>query len=480
MKDLPSRVVYCARSERPDYGAAQARAPELEPGVADDQATHTIRRLLAGAGLDHARFGTAQWNPLGNIVPRGAKILIKPNWVLHTNLNGEAGTDCLVTHTSVIRALLRYLVRADVSAITIGDAPLQGCDFAALRAIAGLDRLQSEFPGIRIVDFRRKVLLGRRIGSRVRENGRSAADEVLFDLGAASLLEPITRDDTEFRVTMYDPKAIGQTHSPGKHQYLIAKEVLDADVVFNLPKLKTHKKAGLTGALKNLVGINVLKDYLPHHRKGGAETGGDCYAGGSRVKRLAEDLLDASNVAPTGSLEQKLRYAAARTAIAAAALMTGDPNIEGSWSGNDTVWRMSLDIRRILHYGTTEGSLDDVQQRTVVHLTDAIVAGQGEGPLSPFPAPVGALTMASSSAAADWVHALLLGFAPSRIPLIRHAFDVETGRLAQFRPDQIEVVLDGVPLGERAFAGHTWFHAAPPSGWAGACERGAMELVQTQ
>ena len=32
----------------------------------------------------------------------------------------------------------------------------------------------------------------------------------------------------------------------------------------SLPKLKTHKKAGITCALKNLIGINGNKEYLPH------------------------------------------------------------------------------------------------------------------------------------------------------------------------------------------------------------------------
>ena len=85
-----------------------------------------------------------------------------------------------------------------------------------------------------------------------------------------SLLEPIASDRrVDFRVTMYNPDLMRQTHGRGRHQYLIAREVIEADVVINVPKLKTHRKAGITGALKNLVGINGNKDYLPHHRLGG-------------------------------------------------------------------------------------------------------------------------------------------------------------------------------------------------------------------
>jgi len=35
--------------------------------------------------------------------------------------------------------------------------------------------------------------------------------------------------------------------------------------------LKLHRKAGITCALKNLIGINGNKEYLPHHRLGGSQ-----------------------------------------------------------------------------------------------------------------------------------------------------------------------------------------------------------------
>ena len=67
---------------------------------------------------------------------------------------------------------------------------------------------------------------------------------------------------------------------------------LEADVIINLPKLKTHQKAGITCALKNLIGINGNKEYLPHHRIGGFELGGDCYPGSSDLKRALEFIHD--------------------------------------------------------------------------------------------------------------------------------------------------------------------------------------------
>jgi hypothetical protein len=97
-------------------------------------------------------------------------------------------------------------------------------------------------------------------------------------------------------VTQYDPRKLALAHRLGRHQYPIAREVFEADVVFNVPKLKTHKKAGITAALKNLVGINGNKDFLPHHRVGGSLLGGDCYAGVGPLKRAAEFCLDRANL----------------------------------------------------------------------------------------------------------------------------------------------------------------------------------------
>jgi hypothetical protein len=214
---------------------------------------------------------------------------------------------------------------------------------------------------------------------------------------------------------------MARTHAPGKHQYLIAREVLEADVIVNLPKLKTHKKAGVTCALKNLIGINGNKEYLPHHRVGGARQGGDCYPGGSRVKRALEYSLDRQNMAES--------FAAARlwSDIAvnldrAARLTVDGLGVEGSWSGNDTIWRTCLDLNRILLYGTADGAMAADPQRRVFHIVDAVVAGHGDGPLSPQPLGLGMILAGQNAPAVDWVGAALLGYDPSRIPVVREAF----------------------------------------------------------
>jgi uncharacterized protein (DUF362 family) len=436
-----NRVVALSTSARADYGELPEpiAAPELGKTLTS-VAGEAVRQLFRNWRLDETRIDSADWNPLSQLVPAGARVVIKPNWVNHYNKSG-AGNDCLLTHTSVLEAVVEYVALARPASITIGDAPIQSCNFERLRESCGLDamveRLGRAGVSVRILDFRRTLLPEDRVGGTHLENVRPKSDYRLIDLAGASLLEDLAEDADRFRVTMYDPDRLQETHAKGRHQYLIAQPILDADVVINLPKLKTHKKAGITGALKNLVGINGNKEFLPHHRKGGSLSGGDCYYGRAPLKALAEELLDSANRSRASAPRAKARLA--ELAVHAATLLGADDNIDGSWFGNDTVWRMCLDLQRILRYARADGSLAPSPQRVVITITDAIVAGENEGPLAPTPIGAGVVTGAVNPPAAEWVHAHLMGFDPSRIPLLVHAFDDFPYRIADFRPDEIVV-----------------------------------------
>ena len=411
----------------------------------------TVRTLLAQAQLDLENLGTVNWNPLGSLIQKGAKVLLKPNWVYHEH--GGHGLDCLVTHTSVIEAVLHYVVKAHPERVVIGDAPLQGCNFPALMTACRVHEMVAQFSergvNVSVQDFRRTIQAESKLGVKAVEGCRALDEFVLYDVGRASALEPITTPDSEFRVTMYNPDLLKRTHGPGRHQYLIARDAIEADVVINLPKLKTHKKACITGALKNLVGINGHKEYLPHHRKGGSRAGGDCYPGTSNVKDAVEQLLDATNRAD-GPVSRRMYANSARVGMRLGKALGVGSDYEGSWFGNDTVWRTCLDLQRILHYGCLDGTLANTAQRTVLTLTDAIIAGEGEGPLSPTPVALGLLTLGMNTAAVEWIHSVLMGLEPQHIPIVREAFAHHMYPLTSFSPEQIDARVDGqaVPTAE--------------------------------
>ncbi|HEV2801797.1 MAG TPA: DUF362 domain-containing protein [Pyrinomonadaceae bacterium] len=464
---LEDARVAIARTPAPRYPSADEQAA-VSSSAPDDitRALDTLARELGWSSGDDGASGT-----FGKLVPAGARVLVKPNFVTHTN-QGADGIEPLVTHPSLVRAVVAELLKTEAAEITVGDAPVQGCDFAALLSETRLDewsaalmRRDGRFRGIR--DFRRTVAVFEDGVRRASENLRDETEFVLFDLGRDSLLEPITDERGAFRVTCYDPRLMRRTHAPGRHQYLVARAVLEADVVINLPKLKTHKKAGITCALKNLIGINGNKEFLPHHRIGGAGMGGDCYPGASPLKRSLEFVLDRQNESTRPTLGKMWHGLGVQ--LERAARLAGDSlGVEGSWSGNDTVWRTALDLNRVILYGREDASFAESPARTVIHIADAVVAGQGDGPLAPEALPLGLLVGSWNAAAMDWAGARLLGYDPSRVSIAREAFTQFRWPLIAFGHEDVQLCGD---LGEGAAdellgaRRRPLFQVKHPAGW---------------
>ena len=427
-------------------------------------------------------WGSDELGPFGNVIPRDARVLIKPNWVMHRN-KGPWGIEPLLTHPSIIRAVTESALRSAASQIVVGDAPLQACDFDELLRATGIgewsENLQAREPRFGGVhDFRRTKCVFKD-GIRIPFEDQSPLENfVLFDLGSDSLLEPITDGRKSFRVTQYDPRMMAKTHSRGRHQYLVARHVVESDVIINLPKLKTHRKAGVTCALKNLIGINGNKEYLPHHRIGGSEAGGDCYPGRSVTKRILEHAHDQENATRSDS-EARL-WNGVRRVLAFGLRLQGDElGVDGAWSGNDTIWRTCLDLNRILLYGRPDGTVADVPQRKVMHIVDAVVAGQGDGPLSPEPLELGLLLGSGSAPAMDWVGARLLGYEPARIPITRGSFDRFRWPITPFSPSDIHLLGDlGNGAAEAVLTdGGLPYTVSYPIGWQDAAVETRPELL---
>src|ERR1051325_9675024 len=75
-------------------------------------------------------------------------VMLKPNWVKHQE-HPEFPIEALVTSTALIEACIEACLRKyrGLKKITIGDVPLQTCDWAALVSQAGLDRLMEKYRG---------------------------------------------------------------------------------------------------------------------------------------------------------------------------------------------------------------------------------------------------------------------------------------------------------------------------------------------
>ncbi len=141
------------------------------------------------------------------------------------------------------------------------------------------------------------------------------------------------------------------------------------------------------------MGINGNKEYLPHHRLGGTADSGDCYPGKSRIKAIAESLYDFRNSSASVARSRVVRQAL-KPLNAILKLRGEDTSLEADLPrGNDTVWRMTLDLNRILIYGKPDGSMSDVPQRKILTRVRMVnIAGQGRGLLAPQPFNLGVIS----------------------------------------------------------------------------------------
>ena len=465
--------------------APPERYPELGflPAATDpaNQVYAGVRELLRALGLDRERFGTPAWSPLSELAPLGGRVVLKPNFVRHYH---ERGGDfgVVVTHPSVLRPLVDYALLAvgPEGSVVIADAPQYDCDVDALLAGTRLPELLAWYRdavGARVEWRDLRVEYGRHLHGVQYDKQKLAGDPegyAAVDLGAASEFAAMPEPQIRLlRGADYDEEVTIRHHSGGRNEYLVSRTVLGADLVINVPKVKTHKKSGVTLSMKNLIGINGDKNWLPHYRAGFRKAGGDEFPrpdAYSRIRRagagLARELLKRG---VGGPLLRRLRAAENAAGL-------GDRARNGNWWGNDTIWRTAIDLNKIFYLGDREGRLG-VPSRRVLNVYDGIVAGEGDGPMAPDPRPIGLLAAGEDGVATDIVIAWLMGFDWSRIPILRAAIGELAGgvRISRFAgdPDALRIIwIDAA--GDREITlpeidVDFGFMAHP--GWAGRIER---------
>ena len=483
--------------KQPPYHPSE-RYPEWDGfpvGEENNPVYRSVRNLFISLGFDSENIKSSLWNPLGEIISPGDRVVLKPNAVLHKNSGEKAGltdTDSLVTHGSVIRAVLDYTGKAlkGRGKVIIGDCPIQGTDWEKVLDLMGLHAIQTYFrkyfPGIEICvkDYRlgkAVVMRGAVVERVVDERHLDNYEEV--DLGNDSLLVPLMNCDCEFScefgVVQYPKHRMKKAHTPETNKFLFSKDLLCSDVFINLPKMKTHMKAGITCALKNLVGINGHKDYLPHFRFGSPKNGGDEYPDGNWYWDLVwwiihrEWDLDRGNVKKFLILISKFLgiFLPWFSRIPRASLYRLGG---GSWHGNDTMWRMVLDLNRAFFYfdrkrhAITSDSSEKVKYMAIL---DGIVAGQGEGPLSPTPCPYGILMASANPLAMDTVAAAMMGFDIDKIKKITEGFQIKSLPLSGFPINEIKIIGNlGVKSIEEIYKNKIYSNFQPSYGFRGHIE----------
>jgi uncharacterized protein (DUF362 family)/Pyruvate/2-oxoacid:ferredoxin oxidoreductase delta subunit len=140
--------------------------------------------------------------PLGGMaafVRPGQKVLLKPNM-----LSGKEPEKAVTTHPEIVRAVIRQVQQAG-GIVSVGDSP-----------------------------------------------GIGSPRQVAMRCGILPVIE-----ETGATFAPFSESVKIRPRGGTFHELEIARDLLDADVVINLPKLKTHQMMGLTAGVKNLFGAVV-------------------------------------------------------------------------------------------------------------------------------------------------------------------------------------------------------------------------------
>ena len=442
--------------------------PEFEIDVIDKENIiyALVRATLYGLGMDRGNYGTPNWDPFGELVRPGDKVVLKPNLVLDWHEDGEQGVSSMITHASILRPVIDYVLKASkgTARITVCDAPLQSASWNKLIDENDYRYLIEYYKhrGVDIELFDLRIIRSycNKYGA-IEKSITLAGDprgNCVVDIGNASCFTPIANYSDRLEITGYPSGSVIKHHNEKKNEYLISRTILESDVFINLPKVKTHKKAGVTLSLKNLIGINADKSWIAHHRRGSIRDGGDEFETQpiyfklrSRVVRHLRQsefgvLLLSYFFSPFMNIVSKLKSkfmnrskhmqspGGAGRQDAVYHVVT-----EGSWYRNDTLWRTILDINRCLFFADSDGKLHKDKQRRYFTLLDGIVGMEGEGPMEGTAKDAGCLVAAYNPVVSDYVTALIMGMNPNKIPSIGECFLLNEYKLIELEPNEFRV-----------------------------------------
>ena len=344
-------------------------------------------------------LGLPDKNPLGQVVHPGDKVFIKPNWVASRWRESCPHKDslyCVITHPAVIEAMADFVDEALMGEgeIIIGDNPSIDADFDELMNFTQIKRLENKYHvKTTILDLRPLVCddlknYGKK--SLMVSKPGDPSGKVEVNLGKDSLLYGI--DPTRFRGVFDEREETIASHSGETQLYTYARSLYDADVYISIPKMKTHQKVGATLNLKGLVGSISNKNQLVHWQVGYPEIHGDEYP--------SKETWEAGQLA-------KVKH-------------------RGAWPGNDTIWRMVVDLYK--------GMLK--KERRYFTVVDGIVAGEGQGPFCPTSKYANTLIAGCNLLDVDVVTARYMGLDPQKIKYLNYF-------LENAPANKIDVVMEG-------------------------------------
>lgn len=447
----------------------------------ENMAYPLVRQALYLLGYDREHYNTPEWNPLGWLVQPGDTVFIKPNMIAEKHKLSK-DWEYVITHGSIVRPVIDYsfLAMHGKGKIIIGDAPQTDSKFNEIVRLMGLREIQKLYESFRgfeiqIINLQDEfwVFKDDVFVEKVGLSG-DPSGSLSFDLGNGSYFHELDGQGKTYYGAFYDIEETNRHHTGGRHEYLVSRSPISADVFISIPKLKTHKKCGLTVNLKSLVGINANKNWLPHYIFGSPDIGGDQFPAKDLKNRIENKLV----VAAKKKLLKKnplLQFVARKGKKIAYKVFGETEEVvrSGNWFGNDTVWRMALDLNLVLMYGGIDRTFRQAGDRKrYLSVVDGIVSMEGNGPVAGVPKSTGLLIAGENPVAVDAVSAKIMGFDWEKIPLIKNAFANKRFPLTDFSYGDINVLSNAPSFNKRLaeIPSSESFHFQPHFGWTGHIE----------
>jgi len=434
-----------------------------------------VREMFRQLGYDRHHFGTADWNPLGERIQPGNRVVIKPNLLTH-EYRASAGTRgdvfSVITHPSVVRAVADYAAIAlqGRGEIIIGDNPCIDADFDQLLAITQLrqfEPLYRERFGVpcRVLDLRPLRTTNLEFygfKSKAEYQPGDPESSTVLNLGQQSCfygLNPFL-----FRGVFTNRWETIRHHHGRRQEYSISNTILNADVYISIPKLKAHHKVGATLNIKGLVGINANKNYLVHWRIGFPGCGGDEFPVAHRV---ADYFIHAVRSVATDFLPEPL-YLRLRQRFKGSRLdralqlrkRSSHENFRGAWDGNDTCWRMAADLYKLFVRDVSGVRAHRGQPMKFFSVVDGVMGGEGNGPFTPTPKPARVLLAGDDLLRVDCVATRLMDYDLRQVRYLDHLLREEG-----VDEHEIEVVSEDFDITDYFRGGSRYLRFTVPTGW---------------
>lgn len=343
-----------------------------------DRANNPAYDLVWNA-VENLKLGTHE-NPLDDLIDPGNTVVIKPNWL--SNLNNEH------TKAQAVRPVIDMALIAGATTIYIADGAggtdtnlvINDSSFSAMTAL-----LQAQNPSITIQNFVTNststgwhwVYLG--AGSCFAGSGYADSD-----MGNSAVTNPASLANYAY-YNKADPQGVNP-NGTAMGWYAINDKFLNADVIINMPKMKTHSSMIASLSMKNVVGCTINKT-----------------AGSATNYRLPHCRY----VLPVKTVDSDTYF------------------------GNDILWRAVQDVYKILLYGNRSGVLQPTKQRKHLSIVDGIEGLEGRERLGTGTSSgvsvtgtvykAGCIIAGTDPAAVDVVGSRVMGYDFNDVPNIKNA-----------------------------------------------------------